>query len=277
MARAYQPDVGDRRPRDRRGPRGWPRAYRAGGVTLLAVGLLAWSPAQALDPASGASFAVGRDTFAFPNIVRAENPGQEGLFANYCILMARAANQFFRFARFAPDEPALSPAAYTRLVSAVTAITPWDPPRPAALRVVIPGYGDLYSFSRAEEPAIKAAFGSNVLSMMHWRTWRVALRLSPRHQQGVAEELRQEVDAGRPAAIMITNFPDPDLLNHAVLVYGYRVRSGGVEFLAYDPNDPGHPLAIRFDAGTRGFWVGPLPYAPPGPIRAFRLFGSPLL
>ena len=99
---------------------------------------------------------------------------------------------------------------------------------------------------------------------MHWRTWRVGVRLSPDHQRGVAEELVREMDARRPAPLMITNFPDADLLNHAVLVYDYRRRSGMVEFLAYDPNDPGTPLGIHFDPATFGFWVGESPYSPPG-------------
>jgi hypothetical protein len=191
--------------------------------------------------------------------------------------MARAATQIFRFARFAPDRPPLAADAYTALVRQVLATEPWQAPRSEAERTVIAGYPDLRALSAAHEAAVKAALGSNILSMMHWRTWRVSLRLSPAHQRGVAAELTREADAGRPAPLMITNFPEPDLLNHAVLVYDYRRRSGVVEFLAYDPNDPGTPLAIYFDPAISSFWVGELPYSPPGKIRAFRLFASPLL
>jgi hypothetical protein len=254
---------------------GWPRA----AVAALGLGLAACAPAltsEWTDTAAG-RFDFDRDTFAFANMVRAEHPGRADVFANYCIVMARAATQFFRFARFAPDRAPLPAGAYTALVQQVLAIDPWDPPRREPERVVIPGYPDLRTLSWAQEAAVKAAFGSNILSMMHWRTWRVGVRLSADHQRGVAEELVREMDARRPAPLMITNFPDADLLNHAVLVYDYRRRSGMVEFLAYDPNDPGTPLGIHFDPPTSGFWVGELPYSPPGKIRAFRLFGSPLL
>ena len=143
--------------------------------------------------------------------------------------------------------------------------------------MVIAGYRDLYTFSRAQEAAIKAAFGSNFLSMLHWRTWRVAVDFSPRHQSAVAAELVEEVRGGRPVPLMITNYPEPDLLNHVVLVYDYRVGARVVEFVAYDPNDPKAPLSLHFERDTRSFWVGPLPYSPPGRIRAFRLFTSALL
>ncbi|MGH7322753.1 MAG: hypothetical protein ACRELA_24465 [Candidatus Rokuibacteriota bacterium] len=258
----------------------WRRVARPALGILLTLGLSACAPTLALDGpnhAGTARFDQSRDTFAFPNLVRAEHPGRRDLFANYCIIMARAANQFFRFARFMPGEPLVPADEYARLTREVMAIAPWDPPRSDQERVVIPGYASLRAFSHDQEAAIKGVFGSNILSMLHWRTWRVALPLPSGHQSRVAGELRRELDAGRPAPLMITNFPDPDLLNHAILVYAYRVQSGVVEFLAYDPNDPGNPLALYFDPATRGFWVEPLPYSPPGRIRAFRIYGSPLL
>lgn len=266
-----------------RGPR---FRTRLAPVVLFGLGLSACAvpgrasnphPLLSPGPASRPGFEVARDAFAFPNLVRAHHPERTVAFSNYCIVMARAASQFFRFARFAPDQPAVSDAAYTRLVRQVMDGAPWEPPRPPEERVVIPGYADLRAFSAAREAAIKSTFGSSVLSMMHWRTWRVGLPLGSGHQHRVARELREEVDAGRPAPVMITNFPDPDVLNHAILVYDYRVRRDVVEFLAYDPNDPGNSLALHFDPTTRAFWVEPLPYSPPGRVRAFRLYASPLL
>ncbi len=234
-------------------------------------------PGRGRTPAPAARFELGQDTFAFANLVRGEHPERAVDFANYCIVMARAASQFYRFARFAPGEPPLAPGEYTRLGREVMAQRPWEAPRRDGERIVIPGYPDLYTLSRAQEEAIKTAFDSNLLSMIHWRTWRVALPLGAGHQSRVAAELVAELDAGQPAPLMITNFPEPDLLNHAVLVYDYRPRFGGVAFLAYDPNDPDTPLEFRYDPATRAFWVAGLPYSPPGRIRVFRLFASPLL
>lgn len=261
-----------------------PRRDRRRPATAMcvgaALGLLA-SACASLPPPEPSSvrrggFELERDAFAFSNLVRAQRPGWNDDFANYCLVMARAASQFYRFARFAPDRPAVSPAEYDRLVRVVLGRPPWVPLASEAERLVIPGFADLHGFSAAHEGLLKVAFGSNVLSMVHWRTWRVGVGFSPAHQERLARELVGEVDAGRPAPLMITNFPHEDILNHAVLVYGHRPSHRGTEFLAYDPNDPGSPFALYYDGASRGFWVGPLTYSPAGRVRAFRLYTSPL-
>jgi hypothetical protein len=221
-------------------------------------------------------FELDRDAFAFANLVRAERPGWNDGFANHCLVLARAASQFHRFARFAPDRPAASPEEYDRLVRAVLARPPWAAPASEAERVIIPAYADLRTFSAAHEGVIKGALGSNVLSMLHWRTWRVGVDFPPEHQERLARELTREVEAGRPVPLMITNFPHEDLLNHAVLVYARRSAQQGMDFLAYDPNDPSSAFTLYYDGAARAFWVGPLTYSPPGRVRAFRVYTSPL-
>jgi len=247
---------------------------------VTALGLLATAcagaPPATTPAATRGRFDLEHDAFAFANLVRAERPGWNDAFANYCLVIARAASQFYSFARFAADRPAASPEEYDRLVRAVLSRRPWAPPVTEAERVVIPGYADLHSFSAAHERVIKTAFGSNVLSMVHWRTWRVGIDFPPEHQERLARELIAEVDAGRPVPLMITNFPHEDLLNHSVLVYDRQPAQQGTDFAAYDPNDPGSPLTLYYDDVARAFWVGPLTYSPPGRVRAFRLYTSPL-
>jgi len=287
METPHRPDARGRERGQRSGPRR-PRRPSPPALLLLAVLALAACAAGPPPPAgaTGAArapagaqraFRVGRDTFAFPNIVRANTPDRPAGFANYCIVMVRGATEFYRFARFAPEAPPVSDAEYERLTRRVLDLPAWDAPWPEARRIVVPGYPDLHAFSRAREAAVKAAFGPRWPSMVHWRNWRVVWWQSGAHQAGLARELVDEVDAGRPAPLMITSFPEYDYLNHAVLVYAYRRSGAGLEFEAYDPNDPDNPLGVHFDPGSRSFWVEAVPYGPGGRIRAFRLFGSPLL
>jgi hypothetical protein len=281
MAWLYSPDARGRERGERSGPRRPRHRARLAPALLLALVLSACASAPPLErppaPAARAEFAVGRDTFAFPNLVRANTPDRPVEFANYCIVMVRGASQFFRFARFAPGEPPRPDAEYTRLTREVLAITPWEAPWPAERRLVIPGYPDLHTFSRARESAIKAAFGNQWPSIFAFRNWRVTWWQSRAHQAGLAHELVEEVGGGRTTPLLITSFPEPDYLNHVVLVYDYRPSAGVVEFLAYDPNDPDNPLSLHFDPASRAFWIEAVPYGPAGRIRAFRLFGSPLL
>src|SRR5262249_47022853 len=139
-------------------------------------------PAAAIPDRPTAAFEVGRDTFAFPNLVRAEHPERTVDFANYCIIMARAANQFFRFARFDPAAPPATDPKSPRLVQSVLDVGPWEAPRPAKQRIAIPGYPDLHAFSAAREPAVKAAFGWSRATIVHWRNWRSVFPLGSEHQ-----------------------------------------------------------------------------------------------
>jgi len=274
------PSDGRGRSRTRR-----PRSSRRLAPALLLAALLlpACASAPPIDspgairPAGAPAFVLERDAFAFPNLVRAASPDRALGFANYCLVMARGATQFFRFARFDPAAASATNAEYTRLTAEVMRVPAWHDPWPADRRIVIPGYASLHALSRTRESAVKAAFDSSLLSMLHWRTWRVALPLSAGHQARLARELTDEVQAGRPAPLMLSSFPVEDYLNHAVLVYDYRPSGGAVEFLAYDPNDPANPLGLHFDPASRGFWVEPLPYSPPGRVRAFRIYASPFL
>jgi hypothetical protein len=267
------------------GPSAGPPRARSRLAGLLVAGLLLPAcaggsppPPRALEPGPRpGGFALERDAFAFPNLVRALSPDRSVDFANYCIIMVRAAGQFYRFARFAPERPPVSAAEYEPVVRAVLDQPAWDAPWPAERRLVVPGYPDLRTFSREHEALIKAAFGSQWSSMFHVRNWRVVFAQSAGHQMRLAGELAEEIDRGLPVPLMITSFPQPDYLNHVVLIYGYHRSGSAVEFSAYDPNDPDSPLGVHFDPGSAAFWVEPLPYGPPGRIRAFRIFTSPLL
>lgn len=219
----------------------------------------------------------GVDTFAFANENRVKYRGKPDLYANWCFVMARAISQFHRFARFDPAASLLTPDEYTERVRQVTARQPWHDALPAAERVVIPGYGSLYEFSRAQERAVKAGLTGRIPSWFHWTNWRVVYPMPRFQQEGVARETVAELQAGRPVQWLVTNLPTIDL-NHTVVVYGYRADAPDViDFTIYDPNDSASPGTVRFDVATRQFWAIRLYDHEVGVIRAFRMYYSPLL
>ncbi len=248
------------------------------GVTWLVAGCVS---APALDvalrvtpPAPPIRFGV--DTLAFANESRSKNRGKPDLYANWCFVMARAITQFHRFARFDPSAPRLAPEEYTARVRQVTARAPWHPPLLPAERVTIPGYASLHALSQGEEAAVKAGLSGRFWTWIHWTNWRVGFPMPAAQQEGVARETLRELQAGRLVQWLVTNLPTFEL-NHTVVVYDYRVVGADrVEFVAYDPNDPLEPDVIGFDP-ERGFWATRIFDTQAGPIRAFRMYYSPLL
>jgi hypothetical protein len=263
-----------------RGSRAIRRAVWLPVLLVLVSGGCASAPA--LDVALRASnpdptLRFGVDTFAFANENRSKYRGKPDLYANWCFVMARAITQFHRFARFEPAASPLTAELYTERVRQVTARAPWHAALPADERIVIPGYGSLYEFSRAQERAVKAGLTGRLLSWLHWSNWRVVYPMPRFQQEAVARETVAELQAGRPVQWLITNLPTLDL-NHTVVVYGYRADDpNAIDFIIYDPNDSASPGTVRFDAITRQFWAIQLYDHEVGVIRAFRMYYSPLL
>jgi hypothetical protein len=228
-------------------------------------------------PVPGPALRFGVDTFAFANENRVKYRGKPDLYANWCFVMARAVTQFHRFARFDAAAPPLTPAEYTERVRQVTARPPWHAALPAEERIVIPGYASLHDLSRAQERAVKAGLTGRIASWLHWTNWRVVHPVPRAQQEAVARETLAELQAGRPVQWLITNLPTIDL-NHTVLVYGYRLaHPDAIDFVVYDPNDRASPGTVRFEVTTRRFWAVQLYDVTVGPIRAFRMYYSPLL
>lgn len=219
----------------------------------------------------------GVDTFAFANESRSQNPDKPDLYANYCFVMVRAVRQFQRFARFDPAAPRVTPEEYVARVRQVVADDPWEAPRAAAERIVIPGYASLHEFSRAQEAAVKEGLVGRFWTLVHWTNWRVVFPFPRWHQERVAREILAELGGGRPVQLLVTNFPAWEL-NHTVLAYAYRLdAAGNVLFTVYDPNDPITPGRVTFDRAGRRFEASRLFDTEPGPIRAFRMYYWALL
>jgi hypothetical protein len=228
-------------------------------------------------PQRGPALRFGVDTFAFRNDSRIHHRGKPDLYASWCFVLARAVVQFQRFARFEPGAPRLAPGEYTALVRRITHRAPWRAPLPVAKRVVVPGFQSLHELTREEEVAVKAGLPRRLWTLLHWTNWRIVFPYPPSQQERVAAEIVEELQAGRPAQLLITDFPRIRL-NHGVLAFDFRVSApDAVDFLVYDPNDPTVPGVIRFDRLRRRYHPSPLcgvnvPY-----FRAFRMYCSPLL
>jgi hypothetical protein len=249
-------------------------------VALLLTAACAFPRNGGLPTEDGArvvtDFAFARDTFAFPNEIRARHPDVKDLYANYCFVLARGLRQFSLFARFDPTAPKLTPEGYTERVRELAARPPWHSPLPPEERVVIPGYANLRDFSRGEEMAVKTGLGGRFWTFVHWTNWRVTFPMPRGQQARVAEEIVEELDRGRLVQLLITNLPSWEL-NHTVVTYAYRRAGSTVDLTVWDPNNPAGPGVITFDVTKRQFWATNVYDTEPGPIRVFRMYFSWLL
>lgn len=228
-------------------------------------------------PHPGPALRFGVDTFAFRNDSRIHHKGKPDLYASRCFVLGRAVVQFQRFARFDPGAPRLAAAEYTALVQRITRRAPWRAPLPVAERIVVPGFGSLHELTREAEDAVKAGLPRRLWTLLHWTNWRIIFPLPRAQQERVAAEIIGELQAGRPAQLLITDFPRIRC-NHSVLAFDFRASDpDAVDFSVYDPNDPTVPGVIRFGRLDRRYRPAPLCGVDVPYLRAFRMYCSPFL
>jgi len=227
-------------------------------------------------------FDFSRDTFAFPNeltwsysfdakgrwVGKARQP--KPTYALHCFVLARSAEQFFRFARFDPLQPIADDATYRRLIRRVVSNSPRKH-LPDAKRIVFPGYADLRAFSTAHETLVKEECGSSVQCYLQRGNWRMVLPFSRREQEKMANQLLDSVRRDGTAIAHLARFPKLDI-NHALLLFAARESGREIQFSAYDPNDPSQPLTLTFARNTRTFLLPLTRYFPGGPVNVYQVY-----
>ena len=212
----------------------------------------------------GRPFQFERDTFAFANELFWEyrfdpvtgktttfNNNPPPTYAHRCFVMVRSARQFYYHACFRPELPAVEVDAYRRLVREIVSRSP----RRASVeaeRVVVPGYDGLRSFSQAHEPLLKAECGGPWASYFLRSHWRMVFPVWARHQEQMMHQLKQALRE-RPAPVVhLFRFPRITI-NHGIVLFGASESELDVQFEAYDPNVPEHPVKLIYERAARAF------------------------
>lgn len=261
------------------------RRARAGaavlGAWLLGVGCVASPPREA-----GPAFRFPEDTFAFANelvsdyvvgpngrlhMVPREVPSE---YRQNCVTMARAARLFYAHARFEPSQPRADAATYTALVEEVMSRDPRDK-RPVSGPVVIPGYPNLYAFSRGEERLVKRVVDDRLGAYFQRGNWRMILPFTRGHQRNMAERFLEAMGRAEAPVVHVVRFPAVDI-NHTVIVYGAEETPEEILFAFYDPNYPGLPRRMRYDRARRTFEYPESDFFSGGPVRVYEVYDAPL-
>jgi hypothetical protein len=188
----------------------------------------------------------------------------------HCVVLARTTWQFYEYARFEPAEPKSTRACYRHLIKAVLARSPRHLEKNRE-KIVIPGYANLREFSLEQEALLKAESGSAWQSYLQRGNWRMVFPFSRRHQQRMAESIARQVQTGRPAVVHLVCFPSL-ALNHTLLVFDVERTPEGLQFAAYDPNQPSRAALLFFNQDAGRFSFPPSSYFAGGPVKVYQLY-----
>jgi len=228
-------------------------------------------------------FAFGHDTFAYANELVWEYQFDDATgktthhkrvppptYTHHCFVVARAAKQFFQNARFDPAQPPVDERTYRQLVDRVMSISPRKVPAEDR-KVVIPGYTNLFTFSRDWEHLLKSEGGGAWRSYLQRGHWRMIFPLPRSHQNRMAQQLLVSVQRNRPAVIHVVRFPSLSI-NHSVVAYGAKESPNEIVFEIYDPNDPAKPSPLTFDRATRRFRLPRNAYFVGGRVDVYEIY-----
>ncbi len=200
--------------------------------------------------------------------VKRHDPKPE--YALRCFVLTRVARQFHYHARFDASRPPVDDATYLRLLRKILGSNPRKPST-AERRVVIPGWASLREFSAAREKLLKANCGGAWRSYVLRSHWRMVFPISRRHQQQTSASLLAGVREGFSPIIHLVTFPALTM-NHGMIIFDARETPTGIEFSAYDPNDPSQPSRLTFDSATRTFSLPANRYWGGGQLNIIEIF-----
>ena len=187
-----------------------------------------------------------------------------------CFVLVRATRLFFDYAKFAPELPAADLETYRGLVKKIIAS---NPRRQCAdeNRIVIPGFDGLRSFSQAHEYLLKAECGEAWESYFLRSHWRMIFKVYGRFQEKMAEKLKRSLQNRGVSLVHLFRFPHITI-NHGITLYGFTESAEKIEFTAYDPNIPEHPVLLVYEKQRRRFTFAPNIYWGGGVLSVMEIY-----
>ena len=228
-------------------------------------------------------FEFERDTFAFPHELvwkyhfdpvtgamttcKSDPPPT---YYHRCFVMVRSTRQFFYHARFAPELPVADAETYRKLIREIVRRNPRRLPVESE-RLTIPGYDGLRNFSRAHEQLLKAGCGAAWESYFLRSHWRMIFRVSGRFQEKMAAKLQRSLQTRGVSLVHLFRFPRITI-NHGLALFDCAETGSQIEFQAYDPNIPEHPVKLVYEKHRRVFTFAPNIYWGGGVLSVMEIF-----
>ncbi|HUR45161.1 MAG TPA: hypothetical protein VMZ27_04715 [Candidatus Saccharimonadales bacterium] len=191
-------------------------------------------------------------------------------YSHHCFVVARSAKQFFQHARFDPSRPKASEPAYRDLVAKVVSTSP-SRFLPENERIIIPGYSNLFTFSRDWSQVLQQECGGAWRSYLQRGHWRMIWPFSRREQNKMAAQLLYEIKDNRPPVVHVVRFPQLKI-NHSVLLFAATEDEKTIRFSTYDPNAPERPTELTYDRASRTFTLPKNEYFEGGRVDVYQIY-----
>jgi hypothetical protein len=228
-------------------------------------------------------FCYERDTLAFRNELYWEyqidpvtgktttfsnNPRPN--YAHRCFIMIRSVRQFHYHARFDPNQEMVDVPTYRRRVQEIVSRTPREPSTEAE-KVVVPGYDGLRSFSQAHEPLLKSECGGPWASYFLRSHWRLVVPMMREHQEEMARQLMLSLPQRQAPLVHLYRFPHITI-NHGIVLFRAVESDRDIQFEAYDPNIPAHPVKLIYERANRTFVFPRTHYWAGGKLNVYEIY-----
>jgi hypothetical protein len=230
-------------------------------------------------------FDFARDSFAFANELlweyrfdvatgkttfrkREPKPG----YSLRCFVLTRVARQFLYHARFDANQKIAGDEVCRQLIREIISRNPRMPCEPKN-QIVIPGFASLREFSAAREKLLKAGCGGAWRSYFLRSHWRMVFPISRAHQNRTAENLFAAIQSNFSPIIHLVKFPSLTI-NHGMILFDVAEIEGGLEFSAYDPNNPDKPVRLEFDRAAEKFFLPANSYWAGGELNIIEIYSG---
>jgi hypothetical protein len=248
-------------------------------LCLLLLSLCGCATSQ---PVPSRRFNFQKDTVAFANELTWEyHYGANGKwttewrrpppdYSQHCFVVARTVRQFFLNARFAPEEAKVDEDTYKKLIRRIVATSP----RHGLVedkKIVIPGYGDLRTFTREQEPLFKSECGGRWQSYVQRGHWRMVFPFTRHGQEKMAVQILAHLKQNEPVVVHIVRFPQLTI-NHAIILFDAEQTPEQIRFIVYDPNRPESPKTLNYTRVTRTFDFEANSYFPGGRVDVYEVY-----
>ena len=221
------------------------------------------------------------DTFAFKNetvwnYVGGEvKPGPAKIearqYTQRCFVLSRSIVQFWKFARFEPQQKPLSADQLARRIRRVTERSVWLPALAKKDRVIIPGYRNLREASAKMTYVFQKNLGLGWPFYFRLGNAVITFWVTRALEDRLNGEIWHDLHMRMPSILWIYRFPSLKM-DHVIVVYSGTHDARGYHYNVYDPNYRDRFSHLDYDPATRTFRFEPVYYFKGGSVTARSIY-----